>query len=81
MDYEKKIKNALNDKSVPFEVQAWLEEQFPELKESKDEKIRKMIINHLTQERGSLSNEDTSDAIAWLEKQGMTNPYSGVSFE
>ena len=35
-----------------------------------DEKIRKMIINHLTQERGSLSNEDTADAITWLENQG-----------
>ena len=58
------------DKNCFKYLKGVLENIFPELKESKDEKIRKMIINHLTQERGSLSNEDTADAIAWLEKQG-----------
>ena len=61
-----------------------VKEIFPELKESKDEddeKIRKMIINHLTQERGSLSNDEAAEAIDWLEKQCEKNPYSGTSFK
>ena len=36
---------------------------------NEDERIRKMIINHLTQERGSLSNDEAAEAISWLEKQ------------
>ena len=48
---------------------------FPELckseYESEDEKIRKMIINHLMQERGSLSYDEAEEAIDWLEKQGQ----------
>ena len=70
---EENVDNA-NKVEPKFHQGDWVVENiFPELKESKDEKIRKMIINHLTQERGSLSNEDTSDAIAWLEKQGNVN--------
>ena len=49
--------------------------------ESEDERIRNLIINHLTQERGSLSNDEAVEAIDWLEKQGESNPYSGTSFE
>lgn len=53
-------------------VVGWCEYIFPQLKESKDEKIRKMLINHITQERGSLTNNEAEDALAWLEKQGTS---------
>lgn len=74
MDYEKKIKNAMNDKSVPFEVQAWLEEQFSELKESVDEQSKNWILEYLYDGLRK-SDEQFKDhfktAIAWLEKQGV----------
>ena len=62
-----------------------LEDLFPELKESEDEKIRKWIINEIKAKHHNL-DEDNVDfvdkkAIAWLEKQGEPNPYSGTSFE
>lgn len=61
-----------------------LEDLFPELKESEDEKIRKWIINEIKVKHHNL-DEDNVDfvdkAIAWLDKQGKPNPYSGVSFE
>lgn len=49
---------------------------FPELKESKDERTRKAIIEHLRQDielEQILSEEVGSDWIAWLEKQGSQN--------
>ena len=84
MDYEKaynkalerakKWYNAPNADKIPTYANRIIVELFPELKESEDEKIRKMIINHLTQERGSLSNDEAAEAIAWLEKQGEQKP-------
>ena len=51
-------------------------EIFPELKEeSKDEKISAMLIRHIRQERGSLSNDEAAEAIDWLEKQGKKQPF------
>ena len=79
MDYEKAYNKALEiAKSMIDDLRKGedilavsnLESMFPELKESEDERIRKMIINHLTQERGSLSNDEAAEAISWLEKQG-----------
>jgi len=85
MDYEEKIrlaKEALNSGSYDQET---IEYIFPELKDSRDEKIRKALINHID------SNSDTNfllfhefspdEVIAWLEKQGEPNPYSGTSFK
>lgn len=57
-----------------------LENTFPELAESEDERIRKAIIS-LIQNGGYMSKEEKAKAFAWLEKQGEPNPYSGVSFE
>ena len=85
MDYEQKYTEALekireglqplqDGTKISGVTRAFLEEVFPELKESEDERIRKMIINHLTQERGSLSNDEAAEAIAWLEKQGEQKP-------
>ena len=54
-----------------------LEQIFPELKESEDEKIRKWIINEIKVKHHNL-DEDNVDfvdkAIAWLEKQGEQKP-------
>ena len=44
---------------------------FPELKESKNERIRKAIIEHLRQDielEQILSEEEGNEWIAWLEK-------------
>ena len=93
MDYEKKYKEALErarhaldcdrnglvktDKPLIFSM-------FSELKESEDERIRKEIIEHLRLEiepECTLSEDEGKRWIAWLEKQGEPNPYSGTSFK
>ena len=62
---------------------------FPELKVSKDEMIRKALIDGFTVMKESKNcgktfsnhNIPVADILAWLEKQGEPNPYSGTSFE
>lgn len=79
MDYEKKYKKAL-ERAKKGEC---LENIFPELKESEDDKIRKGLIQHLQELRKShvnLMTKDTYDSwIAWLEKQGKTKPVDEVA--
>ena len=78
MDYEKKIKNALSDKSVPFEVQAWLEEQFPELKcdkEYEDKDILNAIAEGVQYCKNIFVWSDFGGVpidviLEWIEKQG-----------
>lgn len=78
MDYEKEYKEALErakiwkDKSgMPKDKQGILDDIFPELKESGDERIRKELIAYFEQfDNGELHGVDISDWIAWLEKQG-----------
>lgn len=58
----------------------------PELKESEDEEIRKVLLGHFSRyqkEEVFLNNITMGDIVAWLEKQGeqKPNPYSGTSFE
>lgn len=53
----------------------WLEELFPELKESEDERVRKAVFNFFN--RGAKCGEQTNgvydkDILAWLEKQTYT---------
>ena len=78
MDYEKKYKRALErakdyhkqllDEDNP-EWASKIENIFPELNESKDERIRKEIIQYIkdTNKSGYLYDEEWID---WLEKQG-----------
>ncbi len=73
MDYEKILKDALNSKATPFEVSSWIEEQFPELKESEDEKIRKSLINYVYC-HGDAGDFTKKEFIAWLKKQGEKKP-------
>ena len=80
MDYEEKYKNALerarkihNETEFDYE-KGMMEEVFPELTESEDEKIRKAIICGMyalkEQRRIYFASIFIDDAIAWLEKQG-----------
>lgn len=69
MDYEKKYKEAL-ERAKKGEC---LENIFPELAESEDEKIRKDVISFVKQAinagYGIISKEREEKWIAWLEKQ------------
>ena len=79
MNYEKKYKEALANARQEYnttenvERKQWLEELFPELKESGDEKIRKALINLFKIENfngyTTLNGIDVDDVITWLEKQ------------
>ena len=75
MDYKKILEGVVNiinttEKSdIGFaNICAYIDEKCPELKESEDEKIRKRIIHALHGD--VLDMEETTKAIAWLEKQG-----------
>ena len=78
MDYKnkyndalKKLQEALAPKDgceISGLTRGCIEEIFPELKESEDEKIRKRII-HALHGDVYLDMEETTKAIAWLEKQ------------
>ena len=90
MNYEKKYKDALANAREEYnttenvERKQWLEELFPELKESEDERIRKAILNYLTKMWGNSQDDvcgvHVEDAIAWLEKQGQVKE-STISHE
>lgn len=88
MDYENKYKEALerarkiNSGEGVAASSGWsvCETIFPELKESEDERIRKMIIYQMERwHKAALENnavqdiKDSADAITWLEKQGEQN--------
>ena len=84
MDYERKYKDALGWMQSLYDclhgaTKEDAEHYFPELKESEDEKIRKGIIKYLyfiKDKDGSYmpNNIPFDDMIAWLEKQGESNP-------
>ena len=57
--------------STLIDIKEELEHIFPELKETKDERIRKEILEYFQQfENEELRGVNISDWIAWLEKQG-----------
>lgn len=70
MDYKEKVIALLNSQELSKEQKEKLENIFPELKESEDERTRKEIIRILKGESGYTSKENTDKYIAWLEKQG-----------
>jgi len=52
-------------------IQNWVNENFPELCESKDERIRKALIEHFRWNVQQILNDfDNKEVLAWLEKQG-----------
>ena len=80
--YEKKYKEALERAKTLYEnangmiLKKWVEQVFPELAESQDEKIRKWIIDDIMYNMNNepLNNSEykkqAQKALAWLEKQG-----------
>lgn len=82
MDYEKAYKEALerakviNPGTANYNIVTCI---FPELKESKDEKMINFISQELvclraTDEKGSDRYNELTKAIAWLEKQNEQKP-------
>lgn len=78
MDYEKKYKEALERAEILKKtcgnpaIIGWCEHIFPELKESEDERIRKVLVRWF--EVGARGSETfngipTDKILAWLEKQ------------
>lgn len=76
----KKAKEALNDGTISSNAIAYLQDIFPELKENKDEKIRKALLKmmHDTPNAAceTIYNIHKEECIAWLEKQGGQPRYS-----
>ena len=86
MDYKEKYEMALekarkihNETEFDYE-KGMMEEIFPELKESEDERIRKAILTGLIDCRDApdlgwsdFGGIEIDDCIAWLEKQGKPN--------
>lgn len=79
MDYEQRYKEALDEakaihKAIKQDLKPLIEQIFPELKESDDERIRKAIIcgmNALKKgNRIYFADIYIDDILAWLEKQG-----------
>ena len=79
-DYEKKYKDALANARQEYtttenvERKQWLEELFPELQESEDERIRKEISGFL-----KTNNAWNKEWIDWLEKQGKPQDKGEIS--
>ena len=78
MDYKEKVIALLNSQELSKEQKEKLENIFPELKESEDERIRKELIENFkwfcgdypeTTKWGKDDNLLVKDIIAWLEKQ------------
>ena len=90
MDYKEKYEMALERAKKFIEgnplvqnLNTWIKETFPELKESEDEKVRKALIENFkwfcgdypeTTKWGKDDNLLVKDIIAWLEKQGEQKP-------
>lgn len=69
-----KAQSALNDGTINSTTIAYLQDIFPELKESENEKIRKALLEmvHYTPdvECEKIYKINKEKCIAWLEKQG-----------
>lgn len=88
MNYEQKYKEAL-EKARQFSEHPLQEDSssiveyiFPELQEIEDEKIRKWLIDWAKAVKWSKKfTISKKQLLAWLEKPGNPNPYSGISFK
>ena len=69
-----KIKYVMEHGVSPTFNKEDLQDLFPELKESEDERIRKSIIHlvNISHEQGgyALSKDEAEEMLAWIEKQG-----------
>ena len=81
MDYEKAFKDALKavkelQEANPSDdgIQNWVNDNFPELRESEDERIMKGLIEFFEdwkETKSHLWGMNVNDILAWLEKQGQ----------
>ena len=64
--YSKAVEKAKQEYSITTseDRKQWLEELFPELRESEDERIRKEILNYIDKAT------ECKRWVAWLEQQG-----------
>ena len=76
IDYKQKIKDYMNSSEVDTLYKSMLNNLFPELAESEDERIRKRIIQALHGD--VLDMEETTKAIAWIEAQVEQKPTDKV---
>lgn len=84
MDYKERYEMALEgiqeilssgeDSIKMSRLQLRLQGIFPELAESKDEKVRKEILELVRQSSEILEKKNQERMIAWLEKQGEQKP-------
>lgn len=82
MNYEQRYKEALKAVKELQEanlsddgIQNWVNEKFPELRESEDDRIRKGIIRnleYLADRAEGFVKDELKERIAWLEKQGTS---------
>lgn len=90
VDYEKKYKEAIvklkehftptSDGIVADNIsRGQIEDMFPELVESEDERIRKALIEYFTTSDNNtyyaVCGVDTKKILAWLERQSKQNPF------
>ena len=76
IDYKQKIKDYMNSSEVDTLYKSMLNNLFPELKESEDERIRKELLTFFRESiHGGhiLTNKEYDSWIAWLEKQGESS--------
>lgn len=77
-----RAKSALEDGTLSTHTIALLKDIFPELMESKDEKIRKELIEHIKANQEApfvlFQKFSPEDVITWLEKQGEDKPADKV---
>jgi hypothetical protein len=93
VDYERKYKEALKIMESLYNVVRYqsssdallasqtIEKAFPELKESKDERIKRcigMCLTDATEQRFEDFNTNLKDCLAWLEKQVEQKPVDKV---
>ena len=84
MNYQQKYEEALarakkiHDKTVFDYDRGMMEDLFPELKESEDERIRSFLIDYIKACRWTEEKDQglplKEDVLAWLEKQGEQKP-------
>ena len=69
IEMAKKWRNAPNVDKIPTFANRVIDEIFPELCESEDEKVRKAIIELVKQSSEVLDKQNQSNMLTWLEKQ------------
>ena len=78
IDYKQKIKDYMNSSEVDTLYKSMLNNLFPELRESGDERIRKHLIGVVELYYGNTDEQEKKDCLDWLEKQGGQKPVDNM---